>query len=136
MNKALLATGSVIILLVGGLSAEAATTAVAPAIAATAGPVEANSQAMEAADQIGPGKISIRQQIQGQLSKNGFTNVKIMPSSFLVRATDKQGNLVEMVIGPDTFTEVTEVVPKTAAPNMPASNNAANTNTTMPAPKT
>ena len=42
------------------------------------------------------------------LTKAGFTDITIMPSSLLVRAKDSQGNSVMMVINPDTLTEVTE----------------------------
>jgi hypothetical protein len=52
---------------------------------------------------------SPRQQLQSQLSGAGFADIKIMPSSFYVQAKDKQGNAVAMVVGPDTFTEVTQI---------------------------
>jgi hypothetical protein len=48
------------------------------------------------------------QRLRDDLSKAGFTDIKIMPSSFLVRAKDSQGNPVMMVINPDSVTEVTE----------------------------
>ena len=41
------------------------------------------------------------------LQQSGFTNVKIMPESFLVQAKDKSGNPVTMFIGPNSFDEVT-----------------------------
>jgi hypothetical protein len=50
----------------------------------------------------------ISQRLRHDLSKAGFTDIKIMPSSFLVRAKDSQGNPVMMVINPDSMTEVTE----------------------------
>jgi hypothetical protein len=40
------------------------------------------------------------------LSQAGFTDIKIMPESFLVRAKDKAGRPVMMVINPDSFTAV------------------------------
>ena len=43
------------------------------------------------------------------LQKSGFTDIKIMPESFLVRAKDQQGNPVMMVINPDSITAVTEI---------------------------
>ena len=78
---------------------------------------------MEAADALKP--MNVRQQIQDQLTKAGFTDVTITPSSFYVHAKDKQGNPMAMVIGPDSFTEVTEMAPKaataaTTAPSSPA----------------
>jgi hypothetical protein len=50
----------------------------------------------------------ITQRLRNDLSKAGFTDIKIMPSSFLVRAKDSEGNPVMMVINPDSMTEVTE----------------------------
>jgi len=127
MNKALLITGSAILLMAGGLSAEAATTA----------PAEANGQATANADQVGTTKMNMRQQIQQQLAKSGYTDVNVMPSSFFIHAKDSHGNPVEMVIGPDTFTEVTEITQKNAAVQQPAApNHAANTADKTQAPKT
>jgi Skp family chaperone for outer membrane proteins len=127
MRHTILVTGSALFLVAGMAMAEAAETAAA----VDAGPVIQNSQAMEAADQPSLKKMSIRQQIQSQLSKDGYTDVTIMPSSFLIHAKDKQGNAVEMVIGPDSFTEVTDIMPKSAAaPDMAAPK------TVTPAPKT
>jgi hypothetical protein len=50
----------------------------------------------------------ISQRLHDDLTKAGFTDITIMPSSFLVRAKDSQGNSVMMVIDPDSFSEVTE----------------------------
>ncbi len=50
----------------------------------------------------------ISQKLRNDLSKAGFTDIKIMPSSFLVRAKDSEGNPVMMVINPNSMTEVTE----------------------------
>ena len=43
------------------------------------------------------------------LQNSGFTNVKVMPDSFLVQATDKSDNAVTMFIGPNSMSEVTTV---------------------------
>ena len=48
------------------------------------------------------------QKLHDDLTKAGFTDITIMPSSLLVRAKDSQGNSVMMVINPDSLTEVTE----------------------------
>ena len=53
-----------------------------------------------------PSRIS--QRLHDDLTKAGFTDITIMPSSFLFRAKDSQGNPVMMVINPDVFTEMTE----------------------------
>jgi hypothetical protein len=71
----------------------------------------------------------LRQQVRDNLAKAGFTDIRIMPTSFMVRAKDQTGNPVMMVINPDSFTEVTA---------MPANNNqngGAQTNSGTTAPK-
>jgi hypothetical protein len=50
---------------------------------------------------------AIRPQVQQNLSKAGFTDINVMPESFLVRAKDPSGNPVMMVINPDSVTAVT-----------------------------
>ena len=50
----------------------------------------------------------ISQRLHDDLTKAGFTDIIIMPSSFLVRAKDSQGNSVMMVINPDSLTDVAE----------------------------
>jgi hypothetical protein len=51
----------------------------------------------------------IQQQVRDNLEEAGFTDIHIMPSSFLVRAKDRAGNPVMMVINPDSVTAVTEL---------------------------
>ena len=55
----------------------------------------------------GPAHLS--QKLRDDLAKAGFTHITIMPSSFLVRAKDSQGNPVMMIINPDSLTEVTDI---------------------------
>jgi hypothetical protein len=43
------------------------------------------------------------------LQDSGFTDIRIMPESFLVRAKDKDGNPVMMLINPDSITAGTDV---------------------------
>ena len=52
---------------------------------------------------------SLQQQVTTNLQNSGFTNVKVMPDSFLVQANDKSGNAVTMFIGPNSMSEVTTV---------------------------
>jgi hypothetical protein len=54
-----------------------------------------------------PGTTQVEQQLHQDLSKAGYTDIKIMPGSFLVQAKDKQGNQTEMMISPHSMTEVT-----------------------------
>jgi hypothetical protein len=51
----------------------------------------------------------IANEIRSNLESAGFKNIKLMPSSFIVRAEDKNGNPVMMVLNPDSITSVTEI---------------------------
>ena len=68
---------------------------------------------MKAADELH--HTSIRQELQDKLTQAGYTSVKITPSSFFVEAKNKQGNPVQILIGPNSFTEITALAPKTAS---------------------
>ena len=48
-------------------------------------------------------------QIRAKLEQDGFTNVSIVPVSFLVSAKDKNGDPVTMVIGPISMMMLTQV---------------------------
>lgn len=54
-------------------------------------------------------KVSPRQQIMTGMQKDGFTDVMVQPGSFLVRAKDKSGAPVTMLIDPDSVTEIVGV---------------------------
>jgi hypothetical protein len=81
------------------------TVALAQAASSDAGP--ASSSAATANPQ--PSQSNIRQQLTDNLQQSGFTNIKVVADSFLVKATDKLGNPVTMFIGPNSETEVTTV---------------------------
>ena len=70
---------------------------------------------------------SIRQQVKNNLEQAGFSDIKIMPQSFLVRAKDKDGNPVMMVINPNSVTAFTEYK---GQPNNPTGNNPTRNNNT------
>jgi hypothetical protein len=99
-----------------------ATTA-GPALAATTTnavpPPTSSSTKMDS-----PEATNMRQQIQNDLAKAGFSDIRIMPESFMVRAKDSHGNPVMMIINPDSLTEVTTMAP----PKNSAANNSAATN--------
>lgn len=57
----------------------------------------------------GQDTMAAQQHVKQDLEQAGFTNVQVMPESFLVRAHDKQGRPVMMVINPDSITAVTQV---------------------------
>lgn len=84
------------------LSCGFAGSAVAATDTAPTGPT--NSQSATTNTQA-PARVS--QKLRDDLTKAGFTNITIMPSSFLVRAKDSQGNPMIMVINPDSVTAVT-----------------------------
>ena len=46
--------------------------------------------------------MTLRQQVQNDLAKAGYTDIRVMPESFLVRAKDPKGNAVMMLINPDS----------------------------------
>jgi PRC-barrel domain len=51
----------------------------------------------------------LRDNIRGMLRKSGFTDISMMPSSFMIRAKDQQGNPVVMSVSPDSVTEISEL---------------------------
>ena len=51
-------------------------------------------------------------QIRDKLTSEGFTNVKVMPRSFLVTAKDKRGAPVVMMIRPKSLAVLTMVSPR------------------------
>ncbi len=49
----------------------------------------------------------IAAKLRDSLTQAGFTDIHLMPESFLVRAKDKDGNPVMMVVNPDSVTSIT-----------------------------
>lgn len=47
--------------------------------------------------------------LRNMLQKSGYTDIRVAPTSFMVRARDSDGNPVVMSISPDSFTELTGV---------------------------
>jgi hypothetical protein len=54
-------------------------------------------------------KQSIPQELRQKLSSAGFTDVEMVPSSFLVSAKNKEGNHVMMRISQESMTMLTEI---------------------------
>ncbi len=52
---------------------------------------------------------SLRAQVRDMLKSQGFTDIHVMPSSFIIRAKDKDSNPVVMNVAPDSMTEIAEV---------------------------
>ncbi|SJZ38970.1 hypothetical protein SAMN02745126_00818 [Enhydrobacter aerosaccus] len=60
---------------------------------------------------------SLPQKIHDKLVAQGFKDVVVVPNSFIVSARDKDGQPVQMLIGPDSMTVVTPS-PGMGAPGM------------------
>jgi hypothetical protein len=52
---------------------------------------------------------SVRQTLQKHLQDAGFSDIQMIPTSFMVRAKDNQGRPVSLVVTPDSVLAVTEV---------------------------
>jgi hypothetical protein len=50
----------------------------------------------------------IAQKLRADLTKAGYTDISIMPSSFFIQAKNSEGNPVTMMISPDSVTALTE----------------------------
>jgi hypothetical protein len=70
-----------------------------PAAAATDAAPAGSTSAQNAAPD--PQAAHLSQKLRNDLTKAGFTDITIMPSSFLVRAKDSEGHPVMMVINPE-----------------------------------
>jgi hypothetical protein len=69
----------------------------------------------------GQNPANLRQQVRQNMAAAGFTDIKVMPGSFLVRAKDKSGNPVMMIINPDSVTAVTALTANTSGNSMASS---------------
>jgi hypothetical protein len=56
-----------------------------------------------------------REQIKADLQKAGFTDITMMPGSFLIQAKNKSGDPVTMMIRPNSLTEVVDLGSATSA---------------------
>ena len=72
----------------------------APAMAQTGSNSSGNSNQPASAMQV-------QQDLKQDLTKAGYTDVNIMPGSFLVMAKDSKGNPVQMVVSPHSVTAIT-----------------------------
>jgi hypothetical protein len=82
------------------LLASAALLAVSPAIMAQT-PSNTDRPNQAAAGQ------HMRSNLRKMLEKSGYKDIRVAPSSFVVRAKDADGNPVIMSVSPDSFSEVT-----------------------------
>src|ERR1700680_5156058 len=71
---------------------------------ATAAPNTAQDQN----DTLSQGAQSIERSVQAHLALAGFTEIQMVPTSFLVRAKDPNGKTVMLVLSPDSIAELQE----------------------------
>jgi hypothetical protein len=57
---------------------------------------------------------SIQRSVQAQLALAGFTDIQLVPTSFLVRAKDADGNPVMLMLSPDAISQLQELAPDDA----------------------
>jgi uncharacterized protein YpmB len=83
-----------------------------PALAAAAllsGAAWAQTAAQTAKDE--DGSQSVMQKIHDELTAQGFKDVKVVPSAFIVSGKNKDGTPVMMLIGPNSMTMLTPADP-------------------------
>lgn len=109
-NEALLVSSAIVLMSVAAASAQATGSTANPQRAGTAPSTSSSSGAATQPNSTSAASSEpLRQQVRDNLTRAGFTDIKIMPTSFMVRAKNQSGNPVMMVINPDSFTEVTAI---------------------------
>jgi hypothetical protein len=99
-------------LLVAAVAATLSTAAYAQSSTSSAtGSSATGNSAMGSSATAGQTTQALPQEIRSKLKQDGFSNIKIVPGSFLVSAKDKSGDPVNMVIGPHSMMMLTEVTP-------------------------
>jgi hypothetical protein len=82
---------------------------VTPAVAAPSTPSQSSGTpgVSEGQNNVSNPTPKIATKLYQSLTQAGFTDVHVVPESFLVRAKDKDGNPVIMVVNPDSTTAIT-----------------------------
>lgn len=80
-----------------------------PAVAQTSTPSSPAVSTSQPPATANPNSTMTSQKMTSDLEKAGFTNIKVIPESFFVRATNKGGQPVMMMVTPDSFTEIIQV---------------------------
>ena len=114
MKKALIAAASGLLLC--SAAAMAQTTATTTSTTSPSSATAPSAKSHQATNE------SLRAQISSDMQQAGFTDVKVMPDSFLVQAKDKSGDPVSMIVNPNSVTEVVHVAANTPSsqPQKPA----------------
>jgi hypothetical protein len=98
MRLSVLAAGTALLLVPAAAFAQSNTT---PANTAPATQSDSNQNSATA--------VPLRTHVRDMLQSSGFSDIRIMPSSFMIRAKDQDGNPVVMSVSPDSVTEVAEL---------------------------
>jgi len=75
----------------------------------------------------------MRQELTQMLQKSGYTDIRVAPTSFVVRAKDKDGDPVVMSISPDSFSELTAINDNSARNGRDTSSTTVGSNTSSDA---
>jgi sporulation protein YlmC with PRC-barrel domain len=67
------------------------------------------AQAPNGQNNTAPANQHLRSNLKNMLQKSGYTDIRVAPTSFMVRAKDADGNPVVMSVSPDSFSEVTDI---------------------------
>ncbi|MGN6590463.1 MAG: hypothetical protein ACTHKE_09250 [Sphingomicrobium sp.] len=94
------------------VSAAVASLLTAPALATD---ISTNSPGLAAQSNAQQATQNLPSEIRSKLEQDGFTDVNVVPGSFLVSAKDKSGDPVTMVIGPNSMMMLTQVPKSTGS---------------------
>ncbi|MGY3487127.1 sporulation protein YlmC with PRC-barrel domain [Bradyrhizobium sp. USDA 4011] len=75
----------------------------------------------------------MRYELTQMLQKSGYTDIRVAPTSFVVRAKDKNGDPVLMSISPDSFSELTAINDNSARNGRDTSSDTVGSNTSSDA---
>lgn len=81
-----------------------------PALAQTTS-TSSNTSTPAAAQNSSLSANQMEQKLQTDLTKAGYTDIKVMPGSFLVSAKDSDGQAIQMMITPHSVIELTAMQP-------------------------
>ncbi len=107
--RTLILTSAALALAVAAPAFATSDTATGPSMNPSGMTGSANGSAQMNNPATGPGTAALQRKIHGELSRAGFTDIHVMPQSFLVRAKDSSGNPVMMVINPNSVTAITRM---------------------------
>jgi hypothetical protein len=105
---------------------------VVPAMAQDAPQVQsaAPNAAQQQDEPVSEGAQSIQRNVRAQLALAGFTDIELLPTSFLVRAKDADGNPVMLMLSPDSISQLQELAPGDAG----GQDDSSNSDATSPRP--